>query len=963
MFKSAEENAKMRLVYSEKPSQFKKKQALLGNMRTSLLQLSGQAPASPEEDMQESFGLETSHDLVEALISGKNATRSDATGSLQLKNQAEVFRDIVKLGNELTHGAISQAGALSEEEADPLSSVNMVKVPWLAAVKYAEDNFTAEAEFNETAFDDWLSQRMGVRSTYVTRSPEEGQANPLGVLVAEEDINKGEAVLEMPLKCMLNLLSIRNRRIKSGFLGERLKEAFQHNQEWGLALVLLHEQNQHLYGDGSKWGPFIDTLRMRLLGTEIIQELVGTFAGELLRIEDDEVDAGYAWISKNVCKTDSTGMCSRRGERVQSGVYTREDFRWALSVVKQNAVPVKLATTGREYLSLVPLLNLAVHDPDAGGEIVLGLNNVAKFHVGDDVSAFHPVKMTKGPFTDSETFSRYHAVSEQLNRFNSVRMKIPGAGASEEDLIHKVQTLRDWRKAVGLPPRSSDLWRAASQLNLYGEDEEEQKYMDRQNRLVSGTNLEPITREEELMLTGKAKTSEQAALMIKPASNSEVMEEKFTESQLYSAPDLEDDVSLQTAAKNLKEAAHQLHISTALNLTKEGSVGKVLNETRNFFLYGTAPAKGLDAIDEMLIRKMDLMDSCGQPQEFVIRAENVSEELLCALRVTFSNETELTLIESNFNMSKAITHTNELLMLRFLQKSLVELLQMHPTSLEDDEVKLDSDQLSMKKRFAITLRVREKKLLHSALSSLDDKIEELDEESHELYQIAALLQEEKERQHRLDDLKQKLKEETEKLNNRTEVVTVTVNVRKAGQGNSVESVNLTILEGDSLNDKVSEFAIRYGLDQGARNQLENHVKNSVPEDRPITAMLQTITRYGTIAVLGTRQGENVTDKVERFLLAQGVLDESEDKFKDLLVSLEEKLSSRLAARFILQIPVVAPDGRKLSVHVRDGEQHDMVAFMKTFAQVSPCETSNVGLLLLMLKLLTLLFYYFEKQSR
>ncbi len=117
---------------------------------------------------------------------------------------------------------------------------------------------------------------------------------------------------------------------------------------------------------------------------------------------------------------------------------------------------------------------------------------------------------------------------------------------------------------------------------------------------------------------------------------------------------------LEMAAKNLKEAAHQLHISTAMNLTKEGAIGKVMNETRNFFLHGAAPSRGLDAVDELLIRKIEVMDQCGQPDQFVIRADNVSEELLCAMRVTLCNETELGLIENSFNVSKGITITNEM---------------------------------------------------------------------------------------------------------------------------------------------------------------------------------------------------------------------------------------------------------------------------------------------------------------
>ena len=73
------------------------------------------------------------------------------------------------------------------------------------------------------------------------------------------------------------------------------------------------------------------------------------------------------------------------------------------------------------------------------------------------------------------------------------------------------------------------------------------------------------------MLTGKARTSEEAALMIKPSPGSDAKgsllaePNPFSETQLYTAPDLEEDVSLQMAAKSLKEAAHQLHISVALN--------------------------------------------------------------------------------------------------------------------------------------------------------------------------------------------------------------------------------------------------------------------------------------------------------------------------------------------------------------------------------------------------------------
>ena len=957
MFKSAEDSARRRLLYSERPSLYQKKQDLLGGVRASIMQLAGEAGDQAGDPEDPSSSSSASHaetadggglvgQYEEELFESFLAVTANATGEgeggehlVALRGQAEALLGSVRLADEITQGAISSAGALSPEEAEPLSSVNVLRVPWLAALDIAENSSAEGRDFagNSTELGDWYSSRMGGKISLATLSQEVGQASPLGILVAEEDVRAGDDLLEMPLKCVLNQLSLRNRRGgKLGFVGEKLKAAFAHNQEWGLAVALLHEVTQHRHGAGSKWGPFLDSLEMRLLGSSVVQELGGTFAAELLKIEEEEVQSGFRWVSSNVCKSDNTGICNRRaGSRSTAGTFTQQDFRWALAVVKQNAVPLRLETTGKEYLSLVPYANLAFHDPAAGGELVLSLSNTVTLRAGTDVPAFHPIKISKGNFTDAEQFLRYHTVSEETNAHNHVRVKIPGGGAAGQELIYKVQTLRDWRRQVGLPPRSSDLWRSASTLNLYGEDEEEQKHMDRQNRLLSGTELEPITRAEELMLTGRVKTREEAekALMVKQPAGSEIQESKYSESQLYSAPDLEDDISLEMAAKSLKEAAHQLHISVALNATEEGSIGKALNDTRNFFLYGTAPTRGLDALDEMLIKKMDVMDACGQPSDFVIRADGVSDALLCAMRVTFANETELDLIAESFNESMAITKLNEVLTLRSLEGSVRGLLGMHATSADEDEALLDGEDLTPKKRCAVTLRLREKELLRSALSLLEAKIGGVDESDPELYQIAALLLREEEKRRRMDELERKLEEERERLSAKVEVVSVNVNVQKAGQPNSVESVNLTVYQGDSLTDRVREFGAKHELDGVARTRLEAHLKANIPDSQPISALVQAITKLGSVEVLGIMLGENATDKVERFLLMQGILDQSEDEFRDLQEELEGKLVSRSSSRLLVELPVVAPDGRKLALQIRDGEQHDLVEYMRTFAKV------------------------------
>merc|ERR1719335_704811 len=117
---------------------------------------------------------------------------------------------------------------------------------------------------------------------------------------------------------------------------------------------------------------------------------------------------------------------------------------------------------------------------------------------------------------------------------------------------------------------------------------------------------------------------------------------------------------------------------------------------------------------------------------------------------------------------------------------------MHATSADEDEALLDGEDLTPKKRCAVTLRLREKELLRSALSLLEAKIGGVDESDPELYQIAALLLREEEKRKRMDELERKLEEERERLSAKVEVVSVNVNVQKAGQPNSVESVNLTV---------------------------------------------------------------------------------------------------------------------------------------------------------------------------
>lgn len=92
-------------------------------------------------------------------------------------------------------------------------------------------------------------------------------------LFATEGINSGESVISVPMKLILCHQTARGISIhqKGRNLGEELQKTFEKNEVWGLSIFLLHEYYKEINGKGSKWGPFLRTLRMRNPSTESLQ--------------------------------------------------------------------------------------------------------------------------------------------------------------------------------------------------------------------------------------------------------------------------------------------------------------------------------------------------------------------------------------------------------------------------------------------------------------------------------------------------------------------------------------------------------------------------------------------------------------------------------------------------------------------------------------------------------------------
>ena len=71
-----------------------------------------------------------------------------------------------------------------------------------------------------------------------------------------------------------------------------------------MAIFLLHEYFKEVNGKGSKWGPFLRVMRMRALTTDVVQELRGTKALQLMK-EWMKSSEGFVWWSSG-----SDGPCS-----------------------------------------------------------------------------------------------------------------------------------------------------------------------------------------------------------------------------------------------------------------------------------------------------------------------------------------------------------------------------------------------------------------------------------------------------------------------------------------------------------------------------------------------------------------------------------------------------------------------------------------------------------------------------
>lgn len=188
---------------------------------------------------------------------------------------------------DVSLGAISKAGALpmgtdgewvkfAEDKLKRDAQLNHQELMWELGSEVAEREFVEAGGMNLTmetelldGMTEWFQRGGGVlRFVKPNVSKERGFR-----LIAEEDIDSSETIVSVPVKLTMCRVTARNVLItgRGKYLGAELKSTFEKNEVWGLAIFLLHEYFKETAGGGSKWGPYIRTLRVRFLSTPALR--------------------------------------------------------------------------------------------------------------------------------------------------------------------------------------------------------------------------------------------------------------------------------------------------------------------------------------------------------------------------------------------------------------------------------------------------------------------------------------------------------------------------------------------------------------------------------------------------------------------------------------------------------------------------------------------------------------------
>lgn len=794
---------------------------------------------------------------------------------------------------------------------------------------------------SDTMLKHWFEAKGGVIN-FAEVQPGRGHRRHL-VVTADQSEDHPLEVLKVPFRLTMNKITMRNVGLECNggcsFLKEHFGPIFKKKEEWGLAVLLLHEQAK---GNQSRWHPFIQSLRMYMPTKQVLAELEGTFALELYRIWDEEAEAALQWVNHELCDKHFGKACNF-GK-------TRKEYRWALQVVRSFAFNLTKRTSKSSFLALVPYGNLLQHSHGAGGSAILELDNTIRIHTGSGkLKAGTQVAFERGQLSDAETMLRYFRVDERDNPHAHIRMLLPGAQGERDELSSFFfrkwrSTMELWRRQMHYPPKMSHMWRMAKELNLYGyeDDEEEEEFMRSQTSdgYKKVLNALPMpegdaTAEEQLELLGYAEDTDAASLILTGKKDSGAQP-----IMLYTAQEIDENPNAEHAIQDMADAVLQLHESIAAGHT-DPAVQTVIKQAREFLEQGVAPPKGLDEIDRLLMRKRFMLKQCGPAETHRINWDNISLALKCAIRVTVMNESDVDVLcpkatgpwndhkceQSIFNRSLAITWENEQAMIAALRASLEALLERMKHSLDEDESLLLLSSFGPAQRSAILLRMREKRLLYRALEELEQMEADIGDEGHvSEYQLLAIKRENEAKAKRRERRLEYIKKMQDLGDQRREVISLEVNLDKD------KSERFVVKEGEDLGKLLDVFARKHRITQPGRAQLKKAAMGRVSPSPEFKIAVPVVLDDGRLRTLTLEEeDDNVTEAVQLFFAKHNVsVDLDEAREAQLAKHVEEMLAFRSEQQILSRFPVTVPDGRKVMVDIREGEQHDLDTHLRVF---------------------------------
>ena len=338
------------------------------------------------------------------------------------------------------------------------------------------------------------------------------------------------------------------------------------------------------------------------------------------------------------------------------------------------------------------------------------------------------------------------------------------------------------------------------------------------------------------------------------------------------APDPEEDPEARRSMENLALLAVQ-----AQNVMSSGNVNLnatqiVLNATRDFFQHGVLPMAGLDALDMFLLKKIGrntyllmvvanlimlfvsgMLAHCGFENDMKITLGNVTDQLMCAMRVHLMNESEIHVFcpkdalvwEENclnveFMNFTAISETNELSVVNALRSSIHGLLASYPTTSEEDlslieRVESGSDSsVGPVLLNSYYLRYREKQILHDALQFLD-RHEYLVLNGSIPFQLELKAKERLEADLRDAAHKKFLEEVKRRAAIRPQLAYVEVDM-----GDKLPKANLTLEEGRDLRQTVLSFCKKHSVQASYVETLEKALKARIVNPPPYKVLLNTL---------------------------------------------------------------------------------------------------------------------------